>query len=101
MDRRGFSVLFCATIVTLGPFLMRTAMSAIELTGHGKPLDALYSWPLLLMLVLQWVAAVFIFGKLVQTEEQLASWIVWMFVGGVVLYFTIPGILRLFFPVVV
>ena len=86
------SIVSASLIVVLGSFGFSLLTRWIILSSYGVSAFELISVSAILTVILQLMAAVFVFYKLQETEESYVAWMGWSILGFVALFFAIPAI---------
>jgi hypothetical protein len=85
-------IIFSAFAAVLGPFVLKSFLKLMILTGYNLPLSNLVNGAILLTVILQILAACSIFYELRKNENSMGSWFMWAFGGGFVLFIAIPAV---------
>lgn len=92
--------LLSAAAVTLLPLAFVLVQRYIYISGFDLPLTGnLLTWTDVVVSTVQFIAAVYIFHKIEQTDAGYTAWLGWVVAGLIVIVAAIPVLLRSLFHI--
>ena len=87
-----------AAVVTVVPFLLSTILRWLFLSGQDPELLQIVSVRDVVILLVQFIAALWIYRMLRENEETLSNWFAWAVGGVLIIYFVVPFIAGVILP---
>lgn len=90
------NLFFGAALVVFVPFAMQMMIDITLATSYGVGIDSVLTFSNLALVVFQLLAAVLLFWVIKRSDDDLVMWGFYVGIGALILYLTIPNVVRLF-----